>query len=186
MIKRLSMIAAATAALSPPLWAAPPPNGGTISIQPAPADGDQGPPTPSILNAASEAFAAKGFTILEDPAHAAYVAELIVSRAEVGTGTAKASAGSAAVLPGGASGSVGAGVTIPLSTGKSRLVPLQRTRLEIRIRKRGEEGIVWHGAATTVRAAGTRKGGDDAVASDLSEAVLRGYPAEPEGVVGVP
>lgn len=174
-----------------PVWggslsAAAPPNGGTISIEPKTADGDYDSATPSFVNAASEALAAKGFTILEDPGHSAYVAELILSRVEVGTASAKASAGSSAVTPGGAYGSVGAGVIIPLPTGKSRLVPVQRTRLEMRIRKRGEEGVVWQGVAVTVRPAGTKKGANDVVASDLSEAVLRSYPAEPKDIVGVP
>jgi hypothetical protein len=167
------------------LSAATPPNGGTISIEPKTADGDYDSATPAFVNAASEALAAKGFTILEDPGHSAYVAELILSRVEVGTASAKASAGSSAVTPGGA-GSVGAGVTIPLPTGKSRLVPVQRTRLEMRIRKRGEEGVVWDGVAVTVRPAGTKKGANEVVASDLSEAVLRTYPAEPKDIVGVP
>jgi len=168
------------------LSAAVPPNGGTISIEPKTGDGNYDPSMPSFVNAVSEALAAKGFTILEDPGHSAYVVELTVSRAEVGTGSAKVPTGRAAAFPGGANGSVGAGVVIPLSTGQSRLVPLQRTQLQMRIRKRGEEGIVWDGAAVTVRPAGTRKGSDDAVASDLGEALLRTYPAQPESVVGVP
>lgn len=140
---------------------------------------------PSFVNAAGEALGAKGFTILLDPGHAAYVAELTLTRIDVGTGSAKAGVGSSTVAPS-TSGSVGGGVTVPLSTGKSRLVPLQRIRLEIRIRKRGEEATVWEGAAVTIRAAGTRKGADDMVASNLSEAVLRSYPARIGGVVGVP
>jgi hypothetical protein len=75
---------------------------------------------------------------------------------------------------------------IPLSTGKPRLVPLVRTRLELRLHKRGEDGVIWDGAATAVRAAGTPKGADEAVAADLVAALLRTYPAEPEGEVGVP
>jgi len=166
--------------------AAAPPEGGTISIEPKTADGDYESSMPSFVNAATEALAAKGFTILEDRGHAAYIGELTLSRVEVGTGTAKASAGRTNAMPGGAGGSVGVGVIIPLPTGKSTLVPLQRTRLELRIRKRGEEATVWDGAAVTVRPAGTKKGADEVVAADLSTAMLRSYPAVPEGVVGVP
>ncbi len=190
MKRRHASIVAAAAALASIWGAAPtaaaPPDGGTISIEPRTVDGDYDPALASFVTAATEALAAKGFTILEDPGHAAYVAELTLSRTEVGTGLAKVPADRAAAVPGGAAGSVGAGVVIPLPTGKSTLVPLQRTRLELRIRKRGEPGIVWDGAAATVRAAGTRKGTDDAVATDLSTALLRSYPAEPDGVVGVP
>ena len=166
--------------------AADPPAGGTISIEPKTADGDYDSSVRSFVGAASEALASKGFTILEDSGHAALVAVLIQRRVGVGTGPAKASAGHSGAFPGGAGNSVGAGVVIPLPTGKSRIVPLQRIRLELHIRKRGESGIVWDGAAVTVRAAGTKKGADEVVASDLSEALLRGYPAQPEGVVGVP
>ena len=190
MNKRAILIMAGAMALMP-VWggaasAADPPAGGTISIEPKTADGVYDPSVRSFVGAASEVLASKGFTILEDSGHAAYVAELILSRVEVGTGTAKASAGHSEAFPGGAGNSVGAGVVIPLPTGKSRIVPLQRVRLELRMRKRGENGIVWDGAAVTVRAAGTKKGADEVVASDLSEALLRSYPAQPEEVVGVP
>ena len=137
--------------------------------------------------AANEALGAKGFTILPVPGHSAYVAELTLTRTDIGTSTVKALTGSSSsVTPGVVPGAVGAGATVPLATGKSRLVALQRIRLEIRIRKRGEDGTVWNGAALTVRAAGTRKGADEMVAADLSEALLRSYPAEMGGVVSVP
>jgi len=190
MAKGIFLMVAGVMALTPicggRLAAADPPAGGTISIQRKTADGEYESSMPAFVNAATEALAAKGFTILEDPGHAAYVGELTLSRAEVGTGTAKASKGRTDAMPGGAGGSVGAGVIIPLPTGKSRLVPLQRVQLELRIRKRGEDGIVWHGAAVTVRAGGTKKGADEVVAADLSNALLRSYPAVPEDVVGVP
>ena len=142
---------------------------------------------PPFVNAAREALGAKGFTILLAPGHSAYVAELTLTRTDLGTSKAKALIGSSSsITPGAVPGAVGAGATVPLSTGKSRLVALQRVRLEMRIHKRGEESAVWTGAAMTVRAAGTRKGADDMVAADLSEAVLRSYPATIGGVVSVP
>lgn len=190
MHKRPVPILAALLALAP-IWGgaqavAAPPAGGTISIEPKTADGDYDRSMQAFVNAASDALAAKGFTILEDAGHSAYVGELILSRVAVGTGTAKVPAGRASAGGGGPGPSVGVGVVIPFSTGASALVPLVRTRLELRIRKRGADGIVWDGAAVTVRAAGTRKGADEPVAADLSEALLRGYPAEPEGDAGVP
>lgn len=190
MTKRIIPIIAAMMALVPicggALSAATPPDGGTISIEPKTGDGDYDSAMPAFVNAASDALAAKGFTILEDPGHSAYVVELILSRDAVGTGSAKVPVGRASGGGGGPGASVGAGVVIPFSTGASALVPLLRTRLEMRIRKRGADGVVWDGAAVTVRAAGTRKGAEALVASDLSAALLRSYPAEPEGVVGVP
>ena len=184
----IAIVAALTALM--PIWggalaAAAPPGGGTISIEPKTADGDYDSAMPSFVNAASDALATKGFTILEDPGHSAYVVELILSRVAVGSQTARVPNGGATAAPGGAGGSVGAGVRIPLSSG-SVMVPLLRTRLELRIRKRGADIVVWDGAAVTVRAARTKRGADGLVAADLSEAILRGYPAEPEDVVGVP
>jgi hypothetical protein len=167
------------------LSAASPPGGGTISIEARTAEPDASAMRPFVV-AAGEALGAKGFTILPEPGHAAYVAELTLSRVDLGPGEARALKGTSTITPGAVPGAVGAGATVPLSTGKTRLVPLQRIRLEMRIRRRGEESILWDGAALTVRAAGTRKGADEIVAADLSEAVLRIYPAETGGVVSVP
>jgi hypothetical protein len=166
--------------------AAAPPEGGTVSIEPKTGNGDYDPGMPSFVSAAADALATKGFTILEDAGHSAYVVELIVSRDAVGTATAKVPVDRASGGGGGPGASVGAGVVIPFSTGASTIVPLVRTRLEMRIRKRGADAVVWDGAAVTVRAARTKKGADAPVAADLSSAVLRGYPVQPEGVVGVP
>lgn len=164
---------------------ATPPNGGTISIESAAIDGDDDELRAAFVSAAGEALGKRGFTILQDRGHAAYVAALTISRVEVGTGLAKVATGHATISPGNAGASAGAGIFVPISTAKTRQVALQRTRLDIRIRKRGQEGLVWQGAAVTVRAAGTR-GAGDMLASDLSEALLRSYPASFTTVVGVP
>jgi hypothetical protein len=189
MHKRPVPIIAALLALVP-IWggalaAAAPPAGGTISIEPKTADGDYDSAMPAFVNAASDALAAKGFTILEDPGHSAYVGELILSRVAIGTASARTPPGRASAGGGGPGPSVGAGVVVPLGSGVAQ-VPVLRTRLELRIRKRGADGVVWDGAAVTVRAAGTKTGADAPVAAALSEAVLRSYPAQPEDVVGVP
>lgn len=183
MNARLTSLAAVALALAPlggAAAAAPaPPDGGTISIEPRTADGEYDPSTRAFADAAAEALGARGFTILDGTGHAAYVAELILSRGEVGTGLAR--------VPGQRTASVvGVGVSIPLATGKSDLVAIRRTRLELRIRRRGDSGVLWDGTAVTVREAGTRQGADAAVATDLSQAVLQSYPAEPKDVVGVP
>ncbi len=161
------------------LAAAPPPNGGTIAIQTGTADGEGDPLMALFVDAASAALTAKGFTIFDDPTHAAYLAELTLNRVGVGTGLGKDPQGASV-------GVVGTGVVVPLSAGASSVVTLQRTRLEIRIRKRADGSVVWDGAAVTVRGGDTRKGADRTVASDLSEALLRSSPAEPKDVVGVP
>ena len=165
--------------------AAPPPRGGTISIEPRDASGDYDPSTQTFVDAAAQALAARGFTILHDPGHSAYVAELFLSRDDSGTAKARAPAGRAAATPGGSPG-VGVGGAIPFSTGRSRLVPLRRSQMGVTIRQRGDADGAWPGAAMTVRSAGAREGADSRVASDLSEAILRAYPAQAAEVVGVP
>lgn len=168
-----SLVGGASLAASPP-----PPNGGTIAILPrSPAGYD--PAMPSFVEAASAALNAKGFTILDDPNHTAYVVELTLSRAAVGTGFGKDRGGANV-------GMAGTSVVVPFSTGQSSVVTLQRTTLELRIRKRGEDGAVWDGTAVTVRSTGAQKGSVATVASDLSNALLQIYPVVPTEVVGIP
>ena len=59
-------------------WAAAPPAGGSISIEPVGgANADRA--TAAFVTAASDALADKGFTILEDPGHSAYVADMTLT-----------------------------------------------------------------------------------------------------------
>jgi hypothetical protein len=183
MRKRLGLIATAALALAPMGGAAlrgnPPPNGGTIAIQPRTVDGNDDPSMPSFVDAVAAALTARGFTVFDDQDHAGAVVELVLSHGDVGTGLAR--------VPGQRAASVaGTGIGIPLSTGDSELVHLQRTRLELRIRKRGETGFVWDGTAVTVREAGTKNGANETVAADLSRVLLQSYPVQPKDVVGVP
>lgn len=171
-------LALASLMASPSLAASPPPTGGTIAIEAKTADGSYDPALHLFVDALSQNLTARGFTILEDPAHTAYVADVTLSRAAVGTGLGKD--------PQAEPISVGAGVNVPLSTGRSSIVTLRRTRLELRIEKRGEEGTVWNGAAVTVRPTGTPKGATTMVAADLVAALTHDYPTEPKDVVGVP
>lgn len=189
MNRRLLILSApilATALLWSGAASAAPPNGGTISIEPKTVGGDYDPSMQAFVNAATEALTDRGFTILEGHGHAAYVVELMLGRTEVGTGTAKIPASRAGVTLGGPGPSAGAGVVVPFSSGQTALVPLQRVRLEMRIHKRGDPAVLWDGAAVTVRAAGTKKGADPVVATDLSAALMRAYPNQPDDVIGVP
>jgi hypothetical protein len=167
----------ATSVLAGASEAAPPPAGGTIAIEPRTADGEYDPTLPAYVDAAKEALTDRGFTVLDDDGHAAYALELVLGRSDVGTALAN--------VPGQSRPVIGPGVIVPFSTGKSDIVPLRRIRLEMRLRRRGEPSVVWHAAAVTVRAAGSRKATEQN-AMDLSRALLRGYPAEPQGDIGVP
>ena len=172
-------VAAALAATTAGAAPVAPPQGGTISIQPKTTDGDYDASLTAFADAAAAALAARDFTVLDDTGHAAYVVELLLGREDIGTGLARVPGQRAAAV-------VGLGVAVPLSTGRSDVVPLRRTRLEMRVRRRGEAAIVWDGAAVTIREASTRTGADGAVATDLVGALLQAYPAQPRTVIGVP
>lgn len=159
------------------LAAAPPPDGGTIAIEPETADGGYDRSMGVFVDAAGKALTARGFTVLDDPAHAASVAELILGRVDVGTGLSRDPHPDHVM--------VGPGVIVPFSTGNSHIAALQRTTMELRIRNRAKI-VVWDGTTVTVREADTRTGTDARVAADLVEALLRSYPAMPGTVIGVP
>ena len=183
MMKILSAAAAIALTFVPVgnavLTAAPPPAGGTISVAMQGSDGMSDAAAHVFVDAIGAALTARGFTVFDDAGHAASAVEIVLSRSVVGTGFEK--------VPGQRSVSVaGAGVGVPFGTGASEATRLLRTRLELRIRRRGDAAIVWDGTAVTVRETGTAKGSDAAVAADLCRALLLSYPVQPKDVVGVP
>ena len=155
-----------------------PRDGGTISVTAITSTEAADPLTTVSVDAATTALGQRGFTILNDPAHAAYSAEVITSRTEVGTSVAKGRTGPALAT--------GAGVNIPISRGKSILAPMLRTEVEIRIRRREDRTVLWHGAAMTVRSAAARDGGAGQVAFALSQAALSSYPIQTQTVISIP
>ncbi len=174
----LGVLTGVALTLTPLVPAGPPAHGGTVFVAAANArEGDE-TSTQMSANAASAALGAKGFTFLDDPNHAAYVADVVVSRTDVGTGQERIHASRASMM--------GTGVNVPFATGQSRLVPLERTEMSISIRRRGETRALWHGAAVTIRSASAPAGAAETVASALSAAALRIYPAESPEPVGVP
>jgi hypothetical protein len=164
--------------------AAAPPGGGTISVELA-GHADGPPVAPGVAERLRDALAERGFTILPGPGHSAYVAEVTLDRTAVGTGSARVSAGPAAVVPGLVGGAAGGGVTVPLSSGQARSVQLVRFELGLAIRERKSGAIVWRGAAVTVRA-GDPSTRDAATVADLCSTVLRSYPHEAPGPVTIP
>lgn len=172
-----ALIAAALTASPTFAVQASPAIGGTVAITTPPVR--NGDPSAAVSSdAVAKAFGLRGFTILPDPAHAAYVAEVITTRTAVGTAVAQS--------PTGQPLATGGGLSIPLSKGRSVLVALQRTRVEIRLRRRGEQAVLWHGAAVTVRSAGASDGGGDQVAFALSQAALSSYPTQTSVEISVP
>lgn len=176
MIMKALMSATLTSASAAAVQASPA-DGGTVAIT-APPTSDGEPSATISIDAAGKAFGLRGFTILNDPAHAAYVAEVITTRAAVGTVVAQGRAGRPLAT--------GGGVNIPISKGKPVLVALQRTLVEIRMRRRGEQAVLWHGAAVTVRSTGATDGTADQVAFALSQAALSSYPTQTAGAISIP
>ncbi|EQB34111.1 hypothetical protein [Sphingobium ummariense] len=162
--------------------AAPPPVEGTLSVEASRAGGGQDASSDQFRDAAASALSAKGFTLLDGADHAAYRMELLFSVSEVGTGSARATAGSANATSGGVAGAVGSVVKVPLPSRKTHAVALEKTQLEMRLRKRGEEEVIWRGTAVTVRPADTQ----GSTAADLCNALIRAYPFQSDDVIGVP
>lgn len=166
--------------------AAAPSSPATISVEPGSVEPDLVSSTPVFVEAVGKALADREFTLLGEPGHARFVADLRLVRVEVGTTTAKVPVERPTAVAGGFPTRVGGSLNFSLPTNKTKTMPLQQTRLEIRIRKRGEENVMWHGAAMTVRSPGTPEGKEAAVASDLSEAIFRNYPDQSETLISVP
>ena len=169
-----------------PLKAAPTLAPGTISVEAGAPDLASGAPVSAFVDAVGEALTVRGFTILEGRGHARLVAELLVTQVEVGTGHAKvAPADKTTVAAGGAQG-VGGNVFVPLPSGKLKIVAILQTRLQVRIRKLGDDAVLWDGAALTVRPDNAGSGRAAVVATDLARALFRGFPSQPEGMISVP
>lgn len=154
------------------------PRGGTIAIsaQPQTDPGDR--LTASVAQMVSTTLGTKGFTLLGDPDHAAYLAEVSVERTDIGTSVATAATGRALAT--------GGGVSIPLSRGSTVLAPLQRITVQVSIRRRGDQTVLWHGAAMTVRPGRIQGGGADDLSSSLSQAALSSYPVQAPGTISIP
>ncbi|WP_242124679.1 hypothetical protein [Sphingobium sp. Sx8-8] len=162
--------------------AATPPAEGTMAVSATNVDGSEDASSDIFRDAAASALAARGFTLLDGSDHAAYRMELIVHISEVGTGNAKVAPSHSDLMSGGVAGAVGSIFKVPLPSSKSQHVALERTQLDMNLRKRGGEEVIWHGKAVTVRPAGTQQN----IASELCNALLRAYPAQSEDVIGVP
>ncbi|WP_420146088.1 hypothetical protein [Sphingobium sp.] len=169
-------------AMASPASAAVPPEDGTITVEARAADESQ-PLSPDIFrDAATSALAARGFILLDGADHAAYRMELVVRASEVGTTSLRVDQSSPALISGGVAKAVGSILKVPIPTNKSRTVALERTQLDMVLRKRGADDVVWRGTAVTVRPARTQ--GD--VATALCAALVRAYPAQSDSVIGVP
>jgi len=160
---------------SPPIASAPPTRG-TISIEQPPGE----PIPPDFAEGVAAALAARGFTVLDRPGHSALRAELVVSRTPAGTGAVTVASERGSAAPGGVAG-LGGGVTLPLGRNAPRTVRLDRVTLQLTIRRRGADAVLWRGSAVTVRAGDARD-----TAAALGEGLLRVYPAQPAGLIGVP
>lgn len=179
-IKDMTVVSAMiTVLLTVPISVASAPRiGGTIAVTAAGGSDRTDPLKQISIEAVTVTLGNKGFTILDDPDHAAFIAEVVTTRTEVGTSLIKGRTSPTVVT--------GMAVTIPTSRGKSVVVPLQRTELEIRVRRRGERLPFWHGAAVTVRSAGVRGATAEQLATTLSQAALGPYPVTAAAAISIP
>lgn len=175
-----ALLAGALCLSGGPVEAAPPETG-TVSVV-VKGVGDEAY-SAAFRDAAGRALSDKGFTVLDDPGHSAFVVDLTVAISEVGTGTGQVSQDDDPhVINGGVPGAVGSTLRIAVPTAKTRIVALERTQAEMVVRKRSGGEAVWRGAAVTVRPESRRT----SIAPDLCAALLRAYPAESESMIGVP
>lgn len=186
MRKSLNWIVIAMALLGTGTRAAAPAEPGSISVEPTAVEPSLKSSARAFVEAVGKALAAREFTLLEEAGHARFVAELKLTRVDVGTTAAKVPVAGPSAQAGGDPSQVGGSVSFSLPTAKTRTVPLHQTLLEVFIRKRGQQEVLWHGSAMTVRASDTGNGSDGSVATDLAEAIFRTYPAPSEGVISVP
>lgn len=178
MVRAAGSAILALAAMAGDPAPAAPRSGGTVAVKTAEDDGDDDPLKQFSLDAVTMALGLKGFTILDDPDHAANIAEVMIKRTEIGSSLARGRVAPPIVT--------GMAVTIPTSRGKSVVVPMQRTELEIRVRRRGEQQPFWEGAAVTVRSAGARNASAERVATTLSRAAIGPYPSVVTSPISVP
>lgn len=174
MFMTLTTLGSATLLALAPTIAATPPGGGTIAVV-STTDAESDAAMSAVAREATmAALGDKGFTILDDSDHAAYIADVRTSRTAVGTSVARTRGAAPAVM--------GSGVNIPLSGNRSSLVTMQRVMIEVRIHKRGDDAVLWHGAAVTVRPGPAA----ERLAMQLSRAALSAYPAVVETAVSIP
>jgi hypothetical protein len=168
-------VIAATPALAAPTS---PPRGGTIAV--VAADGDQADAAMAAIarEAVMTALGDKGFTILDDRDHAAYIAEVVAERSNVGTSVTRKRGEAASVM--------GGGINIPLKANGAALVAMQRLAIEIRIHKRGDTASLWHGAAVTVRSVEPSPTVAERLAVQLSQTALNAYPTIVDTAISVP
>ena len=195
MVRMLArvLVALGLLAIGPfcPLSAATALEPGTISIETSAVHPAPGYSVGAFVQAVTEGLANKGYTILEGHGHARLVAELQLTQVAIGTANAKVPPAEKPLVAGrGVAGDgvegIGGTVIVPLPSGKLRLVSIMQTRLEIRIKRLGEDAVVWRSAALTVRPSNAGNGQERVVAEDLVKAMFRDYPAQFESVITVP
>lgn len=190
MAKTMTRIlwAACVLATSPicPLAAATPLEPGTISLETSSVHPAPGYSVDAFVDAVGEGLANRGYTMLEGHGHARLVAELLLTQVEIGTANTKVSQTGKPTVAGRGVAGVGGNMTVSLPSGKLKVVPILQTRLEIRIKRLGEEDIVWSGTALTVRPSNSGNGREKIVAADLVKAIFGAYPSQPESVITVP
>lgn len=156
------------------------PTAGTVTIGAITGEALTEPARVVFRDAVERALAARGFTLLGDPGHGRYVADVTVDRQARGAVSAgRAGGGPPAV-------SLNGGVSIGLPAGGNRLNDLVVTELTITLSERRVARVVWSGSAVTARVSGTPQGGAALVGQTLADAAMAQFPARTAGPISVP
>lgn len=139
------------------------------------ADGD--PFIRSTVNALGNA----NFLVLPRGTHSRYIASVEVSQQQRGSVTADGVEAKSAVNI----GNWGESVRLTPPSKKMNLHNLIITRLDIKVRRRGDDQLVWSGSALTAQVAGTEVGSIAAISVKLANAVISQFLITVQGPISV-
>lgn len=179
MVPMMLAIAAQALTNGPTAPATWPP--GTIGVHLIDEPADRRLADQPFVDAVSHALAAANFVPL-DAGHGRYVAEVTVTRRATGAVASDAKEPPPSVGEG--NWTVHMGVHLP--SGKTALRGLIVTQLNVRIRLRGTDRIVWQASALTAQVEGPPAGVPAVIAGKLADALIARFPDPVSGPIAVP
>lgn len=155
---------------------------GTVTVVLAAGEARPMPSDRPFADAVGQALGEANFTLMPQPGHSRYVAEVSVGREARGLVTARAPTDRAQA----GIGSWGPSIRVPLSSKKMQLRNLVSTTLTVRILTLADHHPVWTGSAVTVQPEEPQGDASPTVALKLARAVVAAYPHPLATPVSVP